>query len=345
MTYSFGVVDYEALRRLHQRATEAAQRANDNPDDDAADQIANAALDAYERGTTNYQNQPTRRLPSVTERMEGTEREVQRQGVAVRGHRTPPSEARLYEREGIAGVGGVVGGVARFPVDVARAAGRTLHRTIRRPAGPDTRAYEAAGGKVPEPTSPRAREESGLGEVGRGLVTMGYDLQSSLMEPDITGPERFGRIAGMVGNVGLLAAGRAGEIAKGRANARAMELSLRRAADSELAARETGSATRASERAQLAQQATEIGAGPKPQHAATVPRGTRAERVKSIVERRDAEGVVVSQPLRAEYNGIVARETRVAEETAAAADPLRQGAGVNTAPPPAGAGAAAGGGR
>ena len=342
MTSSFGVVDYEALRRLHQRATEAAQRANDNPDDDAADQIANAALDAYERGTTNYQNQPTRRLPSVTERMEGTEREVQRQGVAVRGHRTPPSEARLYEREGIAGVGGVVEGVARFPVDVARAAGRTLHGTIRRPAGPDTRAYEAAGGEVPKRAE--SIEQPGLGDMGRGLATMGYDLQSSLMEPDITGPERFGRIVGMVGNVGLLAAGRAGEIAKGRANARAMELSLRRAADSELAARETGSATRASERAQLAQQATEIGAGPKPQPAATVPRGTRAERVKSIVERRDAEGVVVSQPLRAEYNGIVARETRVAEETAAAADPLRQAVSEHGATRPEVVGAIAGGG-
>lgn len=225
MTTPYGVIDYNALRRLHQQATDAAQHANENPNDDTAEQVAQSALEAYERGISNYQ--------TLSQRIADTERATRR-----REHRAPPSEAELYAREGVKGLRGTVEGVVRFPVDVARAVGRSLDRTI-----PASALVRRTGGRVPS-RAPR-EEGPGLGELGRGLVTMGYNMQSSLMEPDITGPERFGRIVGMLGNVGLLAAGRAGGLAKARTGARAIEASLaQRAASQAKVADETGSLLR-----------------------------------------------------------------------------------------------------
>src|SRR3990167_10123971 len=122
MGVGYGVIDRGELTRLHQRASEAAQRANENPDDDTAYEAAQRAVEVYSRGLANYRDPPQRREPTVTERVTRAEEAGRRQQEAIRPHRIPPSEAELYARAVPEGLGDVAVGIAGFPVEVARTA-------------------------------------------------------------------------------------------------------------------------------------------------------------------------------------------------------------------------------
>src|SRR3990167_6266379 len=165
MTSPFGVVDYEALRRLHQRATEAAERANSNPDDDATGDAAQSALEAYQRGVATYES-GNDRATHRRRRAFGQQPEVEQSPSVVE---SVQRGVRGLLRTGVE----TVKALPRFALDVVNpvgllptAAGRRNRERVAEAAGSPILAVTETIRQARDPLAPPVTPEQSAGAFG-----------------------------------------------------------------------------------------------------------------------------------------------------------------------------------